>query len=105
MGTYKEIKGTDIQIVSSDPANPVLGQIWYNTTSQSLKGQELGVASWATGGNMGTAKAYLGSAGTQTAALAFGGSTTPPFTPSNTTEEYDGSAWTAGGNLSIARYY
>ena len=45
---------------------------------------------------MGTARGYLGSAGTQTAALGFGGSSTSVLT---NTEEYDGSAWTAGGNL------
>jgi hypothetical protein len=33
--------------------------------------------------------------------LGFGGYTT---TSSNATEEYDGSAWTAGGNLTTARY-
>ena len=50
MATYKDIKGTSIEVVSSDPSNPVLGQIWYNTTSQSLKGVELGVEGWSTGG-------------------------------------------------------
>jgi hypothetical protein len=42
----------------------------------------------------------LGGAGTQTAGLAFGGD---PGTAANVTEEYDGSAWTAGGNLNTAR--
>jgi hypothetical protein len=42
---------------------------------------------------MSLARRSLGSAGIQTAALGFGGYT-------NTTEEYDGSSWTAGGNLS-----
>jgi hypothetical protein len=38
--------------------------------------------------------AYLAGCGIQTAALGFGGNTTPP--PANTaTEEYDGSTWTA----------
>jgi hypothetical protein len=39
---------------------------------------------------MGTARGGLGGAGTQTAALAFGG-TVPPYT--GATEEYDGSTW------------
>jgi hypothetical protein len=38
MATYKEIFGTDVEVVSSDPANPVTGQVWYNTTTQQLKG-------------------------------------------------------------------
>ena len=99
MATYKEIKGTDIQVVSSDPANPTVGQIWYNTTSQSLKGQELATAAWASGGDLNTARREMGGAGTQTAGLVFGG-----FPPTNATEEYDGSTWTAGGNLGTTRH-
>ena len=45
---------------------------------------------------MGTARYALGSAGTQTAGLAFGGSPAA-------TEHYDGSVWTAGGNLATGR--
>jgi hypothetical protein len=51
------------------------------------------------GGNMGTARDSLAGTGTQTAALAFGGY---PGTATNT-EEYDGSAWTAGGNLNTSK--
>jgi hypothetical protein len=45
-----------------------------------------------------TAEDLLGGAGTQTAGLGFGGIGT---VNTNTTEEYDGSAWTAGGNIRI----
>ena len=38
MATYKEIKGTAVQNVAGDPSNPVEGQVWYNTTSTTLKG-------------------------------------------------------------------
>ena len=141
MATYKEIHGTSIEVLASDPSNPVLGQIWYNTTSQSLKGlgvsltaawatggnlitakqksgagtqtaalafgpgtnftEEYNGTSWSPGGNMGTARYGMGGAGTQTAGLAFGGY---PFANSASTEEYNGSAWTAGGNLAVGRY-
>ena len=37
MTTYKEIKGTQIEAVATDPSNPVEGQVWYNTTSNVLK--------------------------------------------------------------------
>ena len=79
MATYKEIFGTDVEVVSSDPANPVTGQVWYNTTTQQLKGykQFIGNA-WSTGGNMNTARGFLGGTGTQTAALAFGGNPGSP---------------------------
>ena len=46
----------------------------------------------------------MGSAGTQTAGLGFGGYDLTPPGQSNATEEYDGSAWAGGGNLGTARY-
>ena len=49
---------------------------------------------------MGTARYQPAGAGTQTAGLGFGGLTTALTAA---TEEYDGSAWTAGGNLGTAR--
>ena len=41
MADYKTLHGTNIDTVSSDPDNPVKGQVWYNTTSQALKGRIL----------------------------------------------------------------
>jgi hypothetical protein len=52
-------------------------------------------------GNLATARRGLGSAGTQTEGLAFGGYTGTVDTAA--TEEYNGSAWTAGGNMATAR--
>jgi hypothetical protein len=49
----------------------------------------------------GNRKIYIAGAGTQTAGLAFGGRYT---ILTNATEHYDGSAWTAGGNMGTARY-
>ena len=37
MGTYKEIQGYKIDAVSSDPSTTQKGQIWYNTTTDTLK--------------------------------------------------------------------
>jgi hypothetical protein len=48
---------------------------------------------------MGTARYGLAGCGTQTAGLAFGGRNS-----NNATEHYDGSAWTAGGNMGTGRY-
>ena len=87
MAQYTGIQGQNILIVSSDPANPTEGQIWYNSTSNLLKGYANVVTNaWAAGGNLNTARTYIGSAGTQTAALAFGGSV-PPTT--GATEEWN----------------
>tara|TARA_R110001606_G_scaffold350618_1_gene500772 strand:+ start:378 stop:542 length:165 start_codon:yes stop_codon:yes gene_type:complete len=47
MATYKELKGTSIQLLSSDPSNPIVGQIWFNTSTNLLKGRVL-VGSTAT---------------------------------------------------------
>jgi hypothetical protein len=57
MADYINIYGQDILAVASDPANPTVGQIWYNTTSNTLKGGGVTTAgSWATGNNMNTAR-------------------------------------------------
>jgi hypothetical protein len=97
MAEYINIKGQSIEVVASDPANPTIGQIWYNSTSNTLKGFGVSTAgAWASGGNLNTGRNGLGGAGTQTAGLAFGGET-PPIT--NSTEEYNGTSWTAGGNM------
>ena len=80
MTTYKELRGTNIEVRSSDPSNPVEGQIWYNSTTGALKGASVSTTgSWATGGNMNTARRGMASAqyGTQSAALVSGGINPP----------------------------
>jgi hypothetical protein len=52
MTTFKEISGQLIRTLSSDPANPLEGQIWYNSTIGVLKGYDLTLAVWASGGNL-----------------------------------------------------
>jgi hypothetical protein len=76
MATYKGIKGFSIQNLSADPSNPIEGEMWYNSTSNVWKVEELTTAgAWATGNNMNTARYALlaGKQVLQTAALAFGG--------------------------------
>ena len=52
MATYKGIQGFTIQNLSADPSNPIEGQVWYNSTSNVWKVEELTTAgAWATGGN------------------------------------------------------
>ena len=103
MSDYREIKGTNIEVVTSDPSNLVDGQIWFNSTSNKIKLNKITTTgSWATGAPLGTQRNGSGGAGIQTAALCMGGSTGPPVR-SALTEHYDGSSWTAGGNLSVAR--
>ena len=37
MAEYKGINGTKIQNYTSDPDNPLTGQVWYNETANTLK--------------------------------------------------------------------
>jgi hypothetical protein len=104
MAEYINIRGQSIEVVASDPANPTFGQIWYNSTSNTLKGLGYQSDSWATGGNMGTARYQLAGCGLQTAALAFGGYNAGP-TSLTATEEYGGTSWTAGGALNTHRRF
>jgi hypothetical protein len=93
MVAYTGIQGQNILIVSSDPSNPVEGQIWYNSTSNLLKVYQFAdINSFATGGTMGTARYGLAAAGTQTATVAFGGGS--PYT-GGATELYNGTSWTS----------
>tara|TARA_Y100001937_G_scaffold50275_1_gene69932 strand:+ start:143 stop:1126 length:984 start_codon:yes stop_codon:yes gene_type:complete len=100
MATYKDLHGTRVNVVSSNPSNPKEGQVWYNSTLGTLKGYVLAPASVSSGGNLGTARTQAGGAGTQTAGLIYGGET-PSIT--NATEEYDGSSWTAGGTCPASK--
>jgi hypothetical protein len=38
MATYITLKGMAIQALAADPTNPVEGQVWYNTTTNKMKG-------------------------------------------------------------------
>ena len=60
------------------------------------------MGAWSAGGTMITARENLGAAGSQDAALAFGGY---GGGMKSCTEEYNGSSWSAGGALIIARAY
>src|SRR6056300_144222 len=99
MSTYKQIHGTNIDVLSSDPANPVEGQVWYNSTSNTVKAFFDNPGSWATGGDLNTARNQLAGAGADnTNALAFGGN--PNL---SVTESYDGTSWTEVNDLNTGR--
>ena len=106
MSDFKTLKGLYIKHVSSDPANPITGQIWYNTTTQTIKVAPL-IASWSAGGNMGSSLDRRSGAGLTDAEITFLG-TAPPYANSDSisvnTETYDGSSWTEVANLSTARF-
>jgi len=92
MAEYKGIKGFKVQTVSTDPAASVIAT---------------GV--WASGGDLNTARGSISGAGTQTAAVAFGGDianppgTPAPYTVQALTESYNGTSWTEVNDLNKAR--
>jgi len=55
---------------------------------------------WSIGNSLNTSRFHLGGAGTQNAALAFGGAT-PSY--SSATEEYNGSTWSSSSAINSAR--
>ena len=103
MTTYKELKGTNIEVNSSDPSNPLEGQVWFNSTSNVLKGLRPNLSgSWASGGNTNTARYGAGAAGaSHTASLYFGGY--PPIRA--LTESYDGTSWTEVNDMNQANSF
>ena len=106
MSTYRKIHGRSIQAVTTDPTGDITeGQVWYNTTSDTFK-SVLSVDSFASVGPMNYARDALqvGSVGTQTAGIAFGGRTHPPESFRGETEEYNGSGWSSEDILNVARF-
>ena len=89
MATYKGVKGIKVESLASDP--PVatsVGEMWYNTTSNTLKYSIEGGGSWASVANVNTGTRSLAGCGTQTAALKAGG-----MYDKTNTELYNGTAW------------
>ena len=104
MTTYPQIKGLRVKYLSADPSGAEDGQVWYNSTTGNLRVDGiLAPGSFSSGGNLSTGRYAIGSAGTFTAGLAIGGDLYPAGSRgSNSTEEYNGTAWTGGGNLSTS---
>ena len=103
MADYKEIIGLDIEAKSANPTDVITGEIWFNTATGKLSYKKPdGAAAWSTGGELNVGRRMHGGAGTQTAALMFGGiGVTPPHAgiSQTLTEEYNGTSWTETGDL------
>ena len=89
MSTYREIIGKKIKKVSSDPSSGLDGQMWYNTTTKSLRGLAISEA-WISAASMNNPMELAAGFGTQNAALTAGGQSGPV---KSTVEEYNGSGW------------
>ena len=107
MSEYKGTKGFTIQNYTTDPDNPLEGQVWYNETTGALKVQVAGVpGAWSTDANVNTARYFLGDAnnGPSSAALGYSGDT-DGSTKTTITESYNGTSWTEVNDVNTARVY
>lgn len=102
MAAYKDLVGQKITKVTSNPSDPKTGQMWYNSTSGTLRG--LGILEATSSATSMTQKRSLfGSGlGTSTAGLTVGGLDDSTYL--NAVEEWNGSGWSAGGNYPTYRY-
>ena len=100
MADYKEIKGFKIQNVSSDPSNPIEGQIWYNSTTATLKGYSkaggIPAGVWSSGGTMNDGRPQGADFGSLTAGVAAAGD------GGTDVEEYNGTSWTSVNDIPAA---
>ena len=103
MATYEDIYGKRVKEFDSDPTldSTYEGQVWYNSTSGTLKSL-VAFGAWRSGGNLSQdTKDIAGqSGGTLTAAIKVAGNM--PSGKSNVVDLYDGTAWTNTTNYPIA---
>ena len=93
MATFKEIRGFTIKKYTTNPTNPLAGQMWYNNTTGTLKGR-VSSGAWASSAPVNSTRLGTASTGTQTASLMMAGSSPPYPTPTALVEEYNGTGWT-----------
>ena len=94
--------GAGVSQLASDPPSPTEGQMWYNTTTNTLKQYALGAGTWATGTDSPYAATGVNGVGSQTSALIFGGEG-PPGAEVTTSVLYNGTTWTTTGSLNTSR--
>ena len=105
MSTYREIVGKKIKKVSSDPSDGLDGQMWYNSTSGSLRGLAITQA-WSSVSSMNRSPGTGGTGvcGTSTATVAYAGQANNPYPVITDTEEFNGTGWSTSTAVPAARY-
>jgi len=97
VATYYDIFGQKVQYLASDPSPVAVGQVWYNSTSNTAKVQGVTTSSsWSTGGAMSDAKSGNGAGDSQTSAISLQGT----LGEATVVENYDGTSWTGGPSSS-----
>jgi len=102
VSTYREIIGKKIKKVSSDPSSGTEGEMWYNSTTGTLRGPAI-LSAWTSGGPLVSIAGDVANLGTQTASLCAGGSDNPTAENVDITQEGNGTGFSLGGTLNTAR--
>jgi hypothetical protein len=106
MTTYRELHGKAVKTVTTNPSDTAAeGQIWFNSSDSTFKSAVVTEA-FSSSAPVATARRGMSSSknGTQDAMFGAGGYAAGPSTVAST-EEYNGSGFSTGGNLSNARYH
>jgi len=92
MADYQDIRGLRVKYLSADPSTTTAGEVWYNSTSGTLKASVIGTASWSSTTAMNSPRSSLAGGGTGTSAMV---SCSPGSNPPTATlaESYNGTAW------------
>ena len=102
MASYEEIYGKRVDVLSSDPSTLAGGEVWYNSTTGTLK-TVVSFRAYSSTTNLPSARAINAPGGaTQNSGLSIGGATPPDIA---NTEEWNGLGWTAGGNYPAGKSY
>jgi hypothetical protein len=105
MATYEEIYGKRVKEFDSDPTldSSYEGQVWYDKSSGTLR-SVVTFAAWSSGASAtNSPRIFSGGDGPINAGWMAGGGSASPNDIANT-EEYNGSGWSAGGDLPGATY-
>jgi hypothetical protein len=102
VSTYREIVGKKIKKVSADPSSGTEGEMWYNSTTGTLRGPAI-LSAWTSGGPLISIQGDMAHLGTQTASLCAGGADNPTAENTNITQEGNGTGFSLGGNLNTER--
>ena len=103
MSTYREIVGKKIKKVSSDPSAGTEGQMWYNSTTGTLRGIAITEA-WVSGPAMSEPRATMAGGGTNTSAITSGENGGNP-SDAVLAESYNGTGWASETNVPTALGY
>ena len=102
MSTYRTVKGYNIKKVSSNPANPKEGQIWYNSTTSQLKVQQSLAGAWESANAKLRLSEGPATIGSKVGMVAVGG-----YAPGGHTaavDEYDGTTYSVATNYPTTVY-